>query len=126
MAGFIPIDRHNKEAALRSIEKGAASLRAGQSILIFPEGTRSKTDELLPFKKGGFRMAIKAGAPIIPVAISGGRAAMVKGSAIIRPVTLTVGIGTPIETAGVDVDERDALIARVRQEIATLLAQGPL
>ena len=126
MAGFIPIDRHNKEAALRSIEKGAESLRAGQSILIFPEGTRSKTDELLPFKKGGFRMAIKAGAPIIPVAVSGGRAGMVKGSAIIRPVTLTVRIGTPIETAGVDVDERDALIARVRQEIATLLAQGPL
>src|SRR5438477_466249 len=109
--------RHNKEAAMRSIDQGAASLRAGHSFLIFPEGTRSKTDELLPFKKGGFRMAIKAGAPIVPVAISGGRAAMVKGSAIIRPVTLTVRIGTPIETAGVNVDDRDRLIARVRQEI---------
>ena len=126
MGGFIPIDRRNKEAALRSIETGAASLRAGNSFLIFPEGTRSKTDELLPFKKGGFIMAIKAGAPIVPVAISGGRAAMVKGSAIIRPVTLTVRIGTPVETKGVDVEDRDALIARVRQEIATLLAQGPL
>jgi 1-acyl-sn-glycerol-3-phosphate acyltransferase len=126
MAGFIPIDRHDKEAAMQSIERGAAGLRAGQSILIFPEGTRSKTDELLPFKKGGFRMAIKAGAPIVPVAISGGRAAMVKGSAIIRPVTFTVRIGRPVETAGIDVADRDALIARVRQEIATLLAQGPL
>src|SRR4029077_21047225 len=126
MGGFVPIDRHNKESALASIEKGAESLRDGNSFLIFPEGTRSKTDEMLPFKKGGFRMAIKAGAPIIPVAISGGRAAMQRGSAIVRPVTLTVRIGTPIETAGVDVDERDALIARVRQEIATLLAQGPL
>ena len=126
MAGFIPIDRHNKEAAMRSIDQGAASLRAGHSFLIFPEGTRSKTDELLPFKKGGFRMAIKAGAPIVPVAISGGRAAMVKGSAIIRPVTLTVRIGNPVETRDVHVEDRDKLIERVRQQIATLLAEGPL
>jgi len=126
MSGFVPIDRHDKEAAMQSIEKGADGLRAVQSILIFPEGTRSKTDELLPFKKGGFRMAIKAGAPIVPVAISGGRAAMVKGSAIIRPVTLTVRIGKPIETRNVTVEQRDTLIARVRQEIATLLAEGPL
>jgi 1-acyl-sn-glycerol-3-phosphate acyltransferase len=126
MAGFVPIDRYNKESAMRSIELGAASLRAGKSFLIFPEGTRSKTDELLPFKKGGFRMAIKAGAPIVPVAISGGRAAMVRGSFVIRPVILTVRIGTPIETRDVDVEDRDALIERVRQEIATLLALGPL
>ncbi len=126
MAGFIPIDRHNKEAAMRSIDQGAESLRAGHSFLIFPEGTRSKTDELLPFKKGGFRMAIKAGAPIVPVAISGGRAAMVKGSTFIRPVTLTVRIGKPIETRGIAVEDREALIGRVRQEIATLLAEGPL
>ena len=126
MAGFVPIDRHNKESAMRSIELGAAALRAGKSFLIFPEGTRSRTDELLPFKKGGFRMAIKAGAPIVPVAVSGGRAAMVKGSFIIRPVTLTVRIGQAIETRDVDVEDRDALIARVRQEIATLLALGPL
>ena len=71
-------------------------------------------------------MAIKAGAPVVPVAISGGRAAMVKGSFIIRPVTLTIRIGRPIETRDVDVEKRDELIARVRQEITTLLAQGPL
>ena len=126
MGGFVPIDRHNKESALASIEKGAESLREGNSFLIFPEGTRSKTDEMLPFKKGGFRMAIKAGAPIIPVAISGGRAAMQRGSAIVRPVTFTVRIGEPIETRDVKVEDRDALIARVRQEIATLVAKGPL
>jgi 1-acyl-sn-glycerol-3-phosphate acyltransferase len=126
MAGFIPIDRHNKESALRSIEAGASSLRSGHSFLIFPEGTRSKTDQLLPFKKGGFRMAIKAGAPIVPVAISGGRAAMVHGSFIIRPVTLTIRIGRPVETRDVDVEDRDALIQRVRHEITTLLALGPL
>ena len=51
--GFIPVDRRNKEAAMRSIEAGAQSIRAGNSFLIFPEGTRSRTGDLLPFKKGG-------------------------------------------------------------------------
>jgi 1-acyl-sn-glycerol-3-phosphate acyltransferase len=126
IAGFIPVDRANKEAAMRSIEAGAASIRAGNSFLIFPEGTRSKTAELLPFKKGGFIMAIKAQAPIVPVAVQGGRAAMQKGSAFIRPVTVTVRIGEPIETAGLDLDDRDALIDTLRARIEALLAEGPL
>jgi len=126
MGGFIPIDRRNKEAAMRSIDAGAASLRAGHSFLIFPEGTRSKTDEMLPFKKGGFIMAIKAGAPIVPVAIQGGRAAMQRGSAVIRPVTVSIRVGRPIETSGISLDDRDVLIVRVREAIAGLLAEGAL
>jgi 1-acyl-sn-glycerol-3-phosphate acyltransferase len=126
MGGFIPIDRRNKEAAMRSIEKGAAALRAGSSFLIFPEGTRSRTKEMLPFKKGGFIMAIKAGAPIVPVAISGGRDAMQRGSAIIKPVNISIRIGQPIETSGVHLDDRDQLIALVRQRITALLAEGPI
>ena len=126
MGGFIPVDRRNKEAAVRSIEAGAASIRSGNSFLIFPEGTRSRTDELLPFKKGGFVMAIRAQAPIVPVAVQGGRAAMRRGSWIIRPVTLTIRIGRPVETAGAGHGNRDEIIARVRHEIATLLALGPV
>ena len=126
MGGFIPVDRRNKEAALRSIEAGAASIRSGNSFLIFPEGTRSRTDELLPFKKGGFVMAIRAQAPIVPVAVQGGRAAMRRGSWIIRPVTLTIRIGRPVETSGAGHGDRDEIIARVRDEIATLLALGPV
>ena len=126
MGGFIPIDRGNKEAAMRSIEAGAASLRAGNSFLIFPEGTRSKTEALLPFKKGGFIMALKAGAPIVPVAIDGGRAAMRRGSPVIRPVTVTVRVGEPIPTAGMDMEDRDTLIARVRDRIAALLRGRPV
>ena len=124
MGGFIPIDRRNKEAALRSIEAGAASIRAGNSFLIFPEGTRSRTDELQSFKKGGFIMAIKAQAPIVPVAIQGGRAAMRRGSRIIRPVVVDIQVGEPIETAGLDLKGRDALIEKVRQRIADMLASG--
>ena len=126
MGGFIPVDRSRKESAMRSIEAGARSLRAGNSFLIFPEGTRSETDEMLPFKKGGFIMAIKGAAPIVPVAIQGGRAAMRRGSRVIRPVTVSIRVGTPIETAGLTLDDRDALILRVRDAIASLLAEGPI
>jgi 1-acyl-sn-glycerol-3-phosphate acyltransferase len=126
MGGFIPIDRRNKESAMRSIERGAASIRSGNSFLIFPEGTRSRSGQMLPFKKGGFVMAIKAGAPIVPVAISGGRDAMQRGSAVIRPVRISIRIGRPIETAGISVDDRDHLIAQVRESIAALLAEGPI
>jgi 1-acyl-sn-glycerol-3-phosphate acyltransferase len=126
IGGFIPIDRRNKESAMRSLEAGAASLRAGNSFLIFPEGTRSRTTELLPFKKGGFLMAIKAQAPIVPVAIQGGRDAMRKGSKLVWPVTVSIRVGEPIETAGLTLDQRNQLIAEVRARIESLLAEGPV
>jgi 1-acyl-sn-glycerol-3-phosphate acyltransferase len=126
LGGFIPVDRRNKEAALRSIEAGAASIRSGNSFLIFPEGTRSRTAELLPFKKGGFIMAIKAKAPIVPVAVQGGRDSMRKGSAIIQPITVSIRVGEPIETAGFELGDRNALIKRVRERMVALIAQGPV
>jgi 1-acyl-sn-glycerol-3-phosphate acyltransferase len=124
--GFVAVQRENRDAAFASIEQAVVSIRDGNSFLIFPEGTRSKTDELLPFKKGGLVMAIKAQAPIVPVAIMGGRTAMKKGSAIVRPVRVTVRIGQPIETAGLTIDDRDELIARVRLRIEELLREGPV
>lgn len=121
--GFIPVPREQREAALEAIDRAAASIRSGNSFLIFPEGTRSRTEQLLPFKKGGFIMAIKAQAPVVPVAISGGRDAMRKGSAIIRPVHVTVRIGEPVPTTGMTLEDRDALIAVVRERIEALLRQ---
>jgi 1-acyl-sn-glycerol-3-phosphate acyltransferase len=126
VGGFVPIDREDREQAFASLTKGAESLRAGNSFLIFPEGTRSRTGQLLPFKKGGFIMAMKAQAPIVPVAVQGGRAAMRKGSAVVRPVRVTVRIGRPIPTEGLTADDRDSLIAKVRAEIEALLRQGSL
>ena len=124
MGGFIPVNRNNKEEAMRSIDAGVASIREGHSFLIFPEGTRSKTEELLPFKKGGFIMAIKAQAPIVPVAIRGGREAMRRGSRIVRPVTVNIRVGEPIETAGMTLEDRDRLIEMVRLAIKALQREG--
>jgi 1-acyl-sn-glycerol-3-phosphate acyltransferase len=122
--GFVAIERENRDAAFASIEQAAASIRAGNSFLIFPEGTRSKTEELLPFKKGGLVMALRAQAPIVPVAIMGGREAMHKGSAVVRPVDVTVRIGEPVDTAGLTPDDRDLVVDQVRRRIAALLRLG--
>jgi len=126
VGGFVPIDRRDREQAMAALRRGADSLRAGNSFLIFPEGTRSRTGQLLPFKKGGFIMAIDAQVPIVPVAIQGGRASMRKGSAVVRPVKVTVRIGKPIPTAGLDASARDDLVARVRGAVQALLDEGPL
>jgi 1-acyl-sn-glycerol-3-phosphate acyltransferase len=122
VGGSVPVDRRDPERAFASIARGAESLRAGNSFLIFPEGTRSRTDGLLPFKKGGFIMAIQAQVPVVPVAVTGGRAAMQKGSPVVRPVTMRVRIGKPVETAGLTVDDRDALILEVRSRVQALLS----
>lgn len=122
IAGFVPVERQNPEQSQRAVDQAAASVAAGHSFMVFPEGTRSRTGELLPFKKGGFIMAIKAQAPVVPVAITGGRAAMTKGSRLVRPVLVRVTIGTPIETAGMTLDDRDRLIAAARGQIETMLS----
>jgi 1-acyl-sn-glycerol-3-phosphate acyltransferase len=121
IAGFVPLERGNRDQSLPAIERAAEALRDGNSFLIFPEGTRSRTGELLPFKKGGFIMALKGGAPVVPVAIKGARDAMKKGSLIIRPVCITVSFGTPIEAEGLTMDDRDALVARTRAAVAAQL-----
>src|SRR5678816_4388256 len=126
VGGFVPIERGNRDRAMASISRGAQALRSGSSFLIFPEGTRSRTGELLAFKKGGIIMAIEAQVPLVPVAILGGRDAMGKGSALIRPATLSVRIGAPIPTAGLTIDDREAVSRRVRAAVQALLSQGPV
>ena len=122
LAGFVPLERGNPEQSLPAIDRAAEVLRAGHSFLIFPEGTRSRTGDLLPFKKGGFIMAIKGQVPVVPIGISGARSAMRKGSLVIYPVTVRVRIGEPVETAGMSLDDRDRLVSVVRDRVAKLLA----
>jgi 1-acyl-sn-glycerol-3-phosphate acyltransferase len=126
IGGFVPIDRSSREHSMAAIDRAAESLRAGNSFLTFPEGTRSRTGALLPFKRGPFLMALKAQVPVVPVAIQGGTASMRKGSWIVRPTTVSVRIGAPVETRGLDLSHREQLADTVRARVEELLAQGPV
>jgi 1-acyl-sn-glycerol-3-phosphate acyltransferase len=122
VAGFVPIARGDRDQSWPAVDRAAEALRQGHAFFIFPEGTRSRTGDLLPFKKGGFVMALKAQAPIVPVVVTGGRAAMRKGSPLIWPATVTVTFLPAIPTAGLTFDDRDALIGAVRGAIEASLS----
>ena len=126
IAGFVPIQRKSRQQSRLAIETAAAALRDGNSFLIFPEGTRSRTGELLAFKKGGFVLALEGEAAIVPLTILGTRDAMRKGSPIIRSVSLSVRIGAPIAPADYGFENRDALVAATRGAMQDLLAAGPI
>ena len=114
LAGYVSMDRERAGSAYKSIETAAEKVRNGICVLIFPEGTRSATGELLPFKRGGFLLAIKSGAPVVPLSIRGSTGIMRKGSLLIRPGLIKIAIGRPIHAAGAD---EKALMAGVRQAI---------
>lgn len=118
MAKFVFIDRTNHKKAVRSLELAAKQIREGVSIAMFPEGTRSDTG-IMPFKKGPFALAMKAGVPVVPVAIEGSGKLMPKNSWNITPGPVTVAIGDPIDPAPFG-DDREALMKAVRDRIIDL------
>ena len=120
-AGFVPLERANSEQSLPAVDRAAQSLASGRSFVIFPEGTRSRTGHLLPFKKGGFIMAIKAQAPVVPVAVSGSNRVLKRGSMIIRPATIRVDLAPPIPTTGMTFADRAELVNAVRESMASRL-----
>lgn len=120
-AGFVPIERANPGQSLPAVNRASDALKAGKSFMIFPEGTRSRTGALLPFKKGGFVMAIAAQVPVVPVTITGARNAMRKGSPLVWPATVTVEFAPPVSTAGLLFTQRDDVIKQVRAAIEARL-----
>jgi 1-acyl-sn-glycerol-3-phosphate acyltransferase len=123
MRGFIPVDRKNRERAIQAVEKAVESIQAGHSFLAYPEGTRSSDGRLLPFKKGVFMMAIKAGAPIVPISISGSNKIMRKGEISMRPGTVRITIHDPVTTQGCAVEDRGRIMESVRKAIIADLTQ---
>jgi 1-acyl-sn-glycerol-3-phosphate acyltransferase len=113
--GSISVDRDNLRSAVQSLDRATATVKRGVSLIIFPEGTRALTRELLPFKKGVFIMAIKAGQPIVPVSISGTRFIQPRGTIRMIPGPIKVVISPPI--APHTFRRKEDLMAAVRQAI---------
>lgn len=121
LVSLVPVDRSNRDAAVASMHEAAEVVRSGNSMTIFPEGTRSYDGRLLPFKKGPFYLAMDSGAPIVPITILGTRELMPKGELLVRPGTARLIFHTPIETE--HFSDRDELMEAVRQRIASALPQ---
>ncbi|HUB81584.1 MAG TPA: lysophospholipid acyltransferase family protein [Bryobacteraceae bacterium] len=120
-AGHLPVDRSNARASLKSMSEGARIISQRHiSVLLFPEGGRSPRG-LRDFKEGAAYIAIKAGVPLVPIAIVGLRELLPMGSGHIRSGRITVRIAEPIPTAGLKLDARAELTARLHDEIAAML-----
>ena len=120
-AHFIPVNRGVRESAIASVEKATEAMKAGQSFLIYPEGTRSPDGRLQEFKKGAVVMAIKAGVPIVPVACSGAQRVMEKRSLVIHPGEIVVEFLPPIDASKYSLEERDVLNQTVHDVMAAAL-----
>jgi 1-acyl-sn-glycerol-3-phosphate acyltransferase len=118
--GFIPVDREHRATAVRSFEAAAERIRSGRSVLLFPEETRTVDGSLLPFQRGGFLIALKAGLPIAPVGLEGARRCMPKHSYLLRPGTIVVRFGALVPTAGLGVRAKNELMERARRDIDRL------
>jgi 1-acyl-sn-glycerol-3-phosphate acyltransferase len=128
-AGFIEIDRSNRQRAIASLSAARDRLAQGVSIWIAPEGTRSRTGELQPFKKGGFVLALETGLAVLPVGIVGSRDILAADAMVVRPgARVHVAIRPPIPPRAPAGDTspalRDALMAEVREAILAAIAAG--
>ena len=123
-AGYVRIDRFNREAAIESLKEAAAKMKNGVSIMIFPEGTRSRDGDIRPFKKGGFVMAVDTGVPIVPVIVQGTWPIMAKSSWRINTGEVSLLIEKPIDTTGYTRETKDDLIETVRSVICRGFEKG--
>ncbi len=117
-AGMIEIQRENRKAAFGAYEVAAERIKQGNSVVVFPEGTRGHAYPLRPFKKGPFVLAIAAGAPIVPIVVHGTIEIMRKGSIWAHPGTIDIHLLEPVSTSAVDYDHREALMQTVRTKMA--------
>lgn len=119
--GYIGIDRYDPRSAVRSMQIAAEKLKKGSSVLIFPEGTRSRDGRLKSFKKGGFKLALKTGCDIVPIAIKGSYKINPKGSLRIEKGSFKMKICRPISVNEYGRGEIGVLMDRVRQEMKAFI-----
>ncbi len=125
-AGHIPVPRDDARAAVKTMNMAAQVMRErGTSLLIFPEGGRSQTGDLAAFKEGAAYIAIRAGVPLVPIALKGTREVLPFGSGEVRAGTVTMRIGDPIPTDQVQLRDRGRITTELRDRIATMLDEQP-
>ena len=123
LAGFILINRRHQKQAYASLADAAIQIRSGQSVAIFPEGTRSRDGEALPFKRGSFALAQDAGVPLVPLAIRGGHAILPKGAWRTRGGPYTLTVGEPLDPASFE--DPESLRAAAEARLRGMLADQP-
>jgi 1-acyl-sn-glycerol-3-phosphate acyltransferase len=119
--GTVPIERANQKSAFSSYETAAARIRSGSSVVVFPEGTRGREYRIRQFKKGPFVLAIKAGAPMVPVVVYGTIAILPKGRLLVHSGVIDVYVLDRVLTAGLVYDDRDALANMVRERMESVM-----
>jgi len=120
-AGYIPIDRSHGRQAIRSLDEAAQKIAAGTSVIIFPEGTRSRDGALQDFKAGAMVLAIKSRVDIVPVAISGTHAILPKGNLLINPGKVIIRMGNPIDMKNYGAKDKHGLAKKVQEAVAVML-----
>ncbi len=119
--GFVAVDRKDRSTAPGMFRQTLGKVAAGNSVLLFPEETRTRDGRLLPFQRGGFLLALKSQLPIVPIGIEGARILLPPEGRLFRPfTTITVRIGTPIPTEGLGASARPALMAATRAAVDRL------
>lgn len=124
-AGYISLDRSKRKRAYRGIEIAARKIREKNSVVMFPEGSRSYDGTLQPFMNGGFTLALRAGVPICPITIDGSWALMPRTTLRIKRGTVRIVIGQPIKTAGLTMKDRKRLMREVEEKIRANLPVRP-
>jgi 1-acyl-sn-glycerol-3-phosphate acyltransferase len=119
-AGFVPVDRGDRARGAATVETALRRLEGGRSLVIFPEETRTRNGELLPFKRGAAHLALKSGLPLLPVGIAGTFRILPRGTWEIRPGPVVVAVGDPLDVAGRSLRDRDAVTQETRDRIAVL------
>ena len=122
-AGHVMIDRPHPRRALEAYERAADVIKSGVSAVVFPEGTRSRTGELLPFKNAPFGLAIAAQVPVVPLYVRNTFEILPKGGFLLHPRPIRIEVGDPIPTAGMALERRQELRDRVRAAILDLKAR---
>ncbi len=123
-AGYISIDRSNKKSAIQSLQQAAKIIKNGASVVIFPEGTRSRNQNVQPFKKGGFVLAVDSGVPIVPVILHGTWKIMPKNQILTEPGHVVMEIKKPIESSDYNRETKDLLMGKIRNVILESLENG--